>query len=87
MVINIPRFSIGRPSKIYTNWDFWFENKPSGNPDRHRKKQTNGFPLVTRMNGIAKYPNGILPSEVSQVALSTNCLLFSDRVSLFSHMS
>jgi hypothetical protein len=21
-----------RPSKIYPNWDFWFENKPSGNP-------------------------------------------------------
>jgi hypothetical protein len=24
--------SILRPSKIYQNWDFWFENKPSGNP-------------------------------------------------------
>jgi hypothetical protein len=21
-----------RPSKIYSHWDFWFENKPSGNP-------------------------------------------------------
>jgi hypothetical protein len=21
-----------RPSKIYPNWDFWFENKPFGNP-------------------------------------------------------
>jgi hypothetical protein len=21
-----------RPSKIYRNWDFWFENIPSGNP-------------------------------------------------------
>jgi hypothetical protein len=21
-----------RPSKIYPNWDFWFETKPSGNP-------------------------------------------------------
>jgi hypothetical protein len=21
-----------RPSKLYPNWDFWFENKPSGNP-------------------------------------------------------
>jgi hypothetical protein len=26
------RFSIARPSKIYPNLDFWFENKPSGNP-------------------------------------------------------
>jgi hypothetical protein len=25
-------FSTARPSKIYPNWDFWFENKPSGNP-------------------------------------------------------
>jgi hypothetical protein len=25
-------FFILRPSKIYPNWDFWFENKPSGNP-------------------------------------------------------
>jgi hypothetical protein len=26
----LPDFSW--PSKIYPNWDFWFENKPSGNP-------------------------------------------------------
>jgi hypothetical protein len=25
-------FSNLRPSKIDPNWDFWFENKPSGNP-------------------------------------------------------
>jgi hypothetical protein len=24
--------SIARPSKIYPNWYFWFENIPSGNP-------------------------------------------------------
>jgi hypothetical protein len=29
--IPIPNFSIAIPSKIYPNWDFWFENKPSGN--------------------------------------------------------
>jgi hypothetical protein len=23
-----------RPSKKYQNWDFWFENVPSGNPGR-----------------------------------------------------
>jgi hypothetical protein len=28
----MPRFFIARPYKIYPNWDFWFENKPSGNP-------------------------------------------------------
>jgi hypothetical protein len=29
-----PTSSIGRPSKIYPNLDFWFGNKPSGNPDK-----------------------------------------------------
>jgi hypothetical protein len=29
---NIPTSSIARPSKIYPNLDFWFENIPSGNP-------------------------------------------------------
>jgi hypothetical protein len=32
MVIKIPTFSIPRPSKKYSYWGFWFENKPSGNP-------------------------------------------------------
>jgi hypothetical protein len=27
-----PTFPIPRLSKIYPNWDFWFENVPSGNP-------------------------------------------------------
>jgi hypothetical protein len=31
--IHIPTFSI--PSKICQNWDFWCENKPSGNPAFH----------------------------------------------------
>jgi hypothetical protein len=29
---NIPTYFIPRPSKIYRNLDFWFENIPSGNP-------------------------------------------------------
>jgi hypothetical protein len=29
---NIQTFFILRPSEIYPNLDFWFENKPSGNP-------------------------------------------------------
>jgi hypothetical protein len=28
----MPAFSIPRLSKVYPNWDFWFENRPSGNP-------------------------------------------------------
>jgi hypothetical protein len=30
--LNIPAFSILRASKIYPNWDFWYDDKPSGNP-------------------------------------------------------
>jgi hypothetical protein len=30
--IKISTFSYLRPSKIYPNRDFWFEDKPSGNP-------------------------------------------------------
>jgi hypothetical protein len=29
---NIPTSSFARPSKIYPSWDFWLENKQSGNP-------------------------------------------------------
>jgi hypothetical protein len=36
MTINILTFSNLRPSKNYPNWDFCFENKPSGNPDREQ---------------------------------------------------
>jgi hypothetical protein len=36
------------PYKIYPNWDFWFENKPSGNPARNREASTFGF---LRMQG------------------------------------
>jgi hypothetical protein len=32
---NMPTSSITGPSKIYPNWDFWYENIPSGNPARH----------------------------------------------------
>jgi hypothetical protein len=43
MDIKIPSFTIHRPSKIDPNWDFWFENKPSGNPDQFQAwKNFNG---------------------------------------------
>jgi hypothetical protein len=29
---NIPTISVPKPLKIYPNWNFWFENKSSGNP-------------------------------------------------------
>jgi hypothetical protein len=33
-----PTFSISRPFKIYSNWGFWFENRPSGKPGRAKKE-------------------------------------------------
>jgi hypothetical protein len=36
---NIPTSSIARPYKIYPNWDFWFKNIPSGNPDANARKK------------------------------------------------
>jgi hypothetical protein len=34
--LNVSTFSIPMPSGIYSDWDFWFENKPSGNPGLKR---------------------------------------------------
>jgi hypothetical protein len=34
----MPTSSIARPSKIYPNWDFWFENIQSGNTDFGAKR-------------------------------------------------
>jgi hypothetical protein len=33
--------NIARPSIIYPKWDFWFENKPSGNPELMSKLSVN----------------------------------------------
>jgi hypothetical protein len=38
---NMSAFFNLRPSKICPNWDFWFENKPSGNPAEERKGRFN----------------------------------------------
>jgi hypothetical protein len=32
-LLNIPTSFVARPSKIYPNLEFWFENMPSGNPE------------------------------------------------------
>jgi hypothetical protein len=41
MAKNISTFSNLRPSKIYTNWYFGFETKPSGNPGWNKKQTEN----------------------------------------------
>jgi hypothetical protein len=43
----ITTFSIPRSSKIYPNWDFWFEKKPSGNPALEAVFSREKFPNCT----------------------------------------
>jgi hypothetical protein len=50
--IHVTKFSIQRPSNIDPNWDFWFENKPSGNPGfesdlKTKRKKMYGVVLIT----------------------------------------
>jgi hypothetical protein len=40
--LNIPNVSTPRPSKMYKNWDFWYEKIPSGNPVSHNSLRTEG---------------------------------------------
>jgi hypothetical protein len=46
-------FSIPRPSKFYQNLDFWFENKPSGNPGFQQLMQKSHGKNQFRENGPA----------------------------------
>jgi hypothetical protein len=48
---NVTIFSIPRPSKFYPNWDFWFENKSSGNPGRNFRADF--FDAVPMQNGLS----------------------------------
>jgi hypothetical protein len=34
----LPTSFITKHPKMYSNWDFWFENIPSGNPDCQAEK-------------------------------------------------
>jgi hypothetical protein len=53
--INIPNghqiwstFSNLGPSKVYPNWDFWFEKKPSGNPGLSSKFELSWVVLILK---------------------------------------
>jgi hypothetical protein len=46
----MPSSSIARPSKIYPNLKFWFENKPSGNPGLLLNHPSFTVKLVTEVN-------------------------------------
>jgi hypothetical protein len=57
---NIPTFSILRPSKIYPNWDFWFENVPSCNPTAQVPSSAAQLYVVCTVNRseqLKRFPN------------------------------
>jgi hypothetical protein len=46
---NILFFSLPRATKIYPNWDFGFENKPSGNPATDKSHISQKRPKLSRV--------------------------------------
>jgi hypothetical protein len=69
----MPTFSIPRPSKIYPNRDFWFENIPSGNPGHGcftaKKSGSTGWSPTKRFNEILLRPSYDFFSQQSFVAI------------------
>jgi hypothetical protein len=55
MVIKYTNIFHSRSSKIYQNFDFWFENKPSGNPGLHEPK-LNLFLEIWVLSTWARWP-------------------------------
>jgi hypothetical protein len=48
---NIPTSFVARHSKIYPNWEFWFENKPSGNPGQPSMILFLLYPVLLALTG------------------------------------
>jgi hypothetical protein len=93
MTIKIPTSSILRPFKIYPNWDFWFENKSSGNPADKKKtvsveiREKHWFHLVQPQGSIlyqfrseftAGLPDGIFSEQNSRFGKILKSLAVGD---------
>jgi hypothetical protein len=65
MAIKRPIFSITRPSKIYPNWEVWYENITSGNLDNqhyhHFQQIITRTPRIILPIGLAVDPNLSVP--------------------------
>jgi hypothetical protein len=55
MAIKYANFSISRPSKFFPNYDFWFNDMPSGSPDGVSTKH--GF---TQQKPSDEFPKQVL---------------------------
>jgi hypothetical protein len=75
---NIQIFTSSSPSKIYPNFDFWFENKPSGNPALIREEKNEVFNRFVRsvdlINQRLDYPPGTDAIKASR-KLHQGCLM------------
>jgi hypothetical protein len=53
-------FSNLRPRKFFQNWDFWFENKPSGNPCPNEKMIPNNHKMYQMITRYTKWLSDVL---------------------------
>jgi hypothetical protein len=53
----LPTPSIARPSKNYPNWEFWFENMPSGKPGLREPNIGVSFAFLITARAASKMSN------------------------------
>jgi hypothetical protein len=58
-------FSFRKSSKIWSNWDFWSEKKPSGNPGVYLLKCNKTFNRVTNRIENMNHPNTLAAARNS----------------------
>jgi hypothetical protein len=62
-------FCVSRASKIYPNWDFWFENLPSGNPASVSKQ---ALVTLTRWEKKSQFMGQVVANKI----IDLNFVLF-----------
>jgi hypothetical protein len=66
----MPIFFLARSSKIFPNWDFWFENKPSGNPGTNVR-----FEKLHTVRTLAAVHTGVVQNKSNDHQADWFCLL------------